>query len=222
MVRYLPFRNKRLFINRKSRRKHFLLLLILISAVTILTIHLFNILLTNAVSEIAQAEAVNAATEIISSTVNDLISQENISYSGIVTLKYNEKGEIISADTNTILLNKLKSELSKAILEKFSDDERIKIQIPIGSLLKSELFSGRGPNINIKIKKAGEIKTDTSSTFTDAGINQTCHRISINVTLSFTILLPSQTKKISTTTSVPIAETIIVGTVPSAYITQIK
>lgn len=56
------------------------------------------------------------------------------------------------------------------------------------------------------------------SQFSDAGINQTRHQILLEVTVSVDILLPGGDLPAEISAQVPVAETIIVGSVPDTYV----
>ena len=63
----------------------------------------------------------------------------------------------------------------------------------------------------------GNVETDLVSQFSQSGINQTLHRIYLNVSCTVTILTPFDTIEQSITNQVLIAEAVIVGDVPSTY-----
>ena len=54
--------------------------------------------------------------------------------------------------------------------------------------------------------------------FTAAGVNQTLHRVLLEVSVTVRILLPGRILEASVTSPVCIAETVIVGQVPGTYL----
>ena len=56
-----------------------------------------------------------------------------------------------------------------------------------------------------------------SNLFTDAGINQTSHKVMLDVNATIKVLVPFSSVTEDITTSICIAETVIVGSVPEAY-----
>ena len=87
----------------------------------------------------------------------------------------------------------------------------------MGSFFGSKLFAGMGPDINIKMKTSGSLDTDLRSEFTSAGINQTLHRIYLEVKCKVTILTPFETIDEEIYNQVLLAEGLIVGDVPNSY-----
>ena len=66
----------------------------------------------------------------------------------------------------------------------------------------------------------GNVETELVSQFSHAGINQTLHRIYLDVTTDINITTPFKTIGSSYKTKVLLAESIIVGRVPDSYTTS--
>ena len=62
--------------------------------------------------------------------------------------------------------------------------------MPSGSFTGINLLAGRGPGIKIRISSIGNVETDLRSEFTAQGINQTLHRIYLQVKCQVSILTP--------------------------------
>ena len=86
-----------------------------------------------------------------------------------------------------------------------------------GSFTGFKLLSGKGPGVPIRISSIGNVETDLRSEFTSQGINQTLHRVYLQVECNVSILTPydSITEKIKN--QVLIAENVIVGKIPNTY-----
>ena len=69
----------------------------------------------------------------------------------------------------------------------------------------------------IKISSIGNVETDLRSEFSEKGINQTLHRVYLQVDCEVSILTPynSITEKVSN--QVLLIENVIVGKIPSTY-----
>lgn len=63
----------------------------------------------------------------------------------------------------------------------------------------------------------GNVETELISNFSQAGINQTLHRIYLNVSCNVCILTPFDTIEENITSQVLLTEAVIVGDVPSTY-----
>ena len=74
-----------------------------------------------------------------------------------------------------------------------------------------------GPNINIKIVPAGSVSANFTSSFEGAGINQTIHRLYLDVNCDVSILTPYGNISSQISDKMLFAENIIVGDVPQAF-----
>ena len=92
------------------------------------------------------------------------------------------------------------------------------IKIPIGSLSGITMFTGLGPDVNIKIYLVGSTHTQIISVFTSAGINQTIHRLYFNITGDVAVAVPGIPATLKASSQVLLGETIIVGEVPPTYL----
>lgn len=86
-----------------------------------------------------------------------------------------------------------------------------------GSFTGTKLFSGIGPDINIKFLDTGTVETKVRSEFESTGINQTIHRIYLDVKCKVSILTPYNVVEETITNEVVLIENVIVGLVPSTY-----
>ena len=126
-------------------------------------------------------------------------------------------GKIIAIHANIIELNKLSSEISYKIQEKLNNLDKVSVQIPIGRMIGLNIFSGYGPDINIKLVPMGNIETKFNTEFSSEGINQTKHTIYMNIQSIITVVAPFIGSSVSCSSTVTIAETIIVGDIPDTY-----
>lgn len=74
-----------------------------------------------------------------------------------------------------------------------------------------------GPDIKIKMLTDGNVLTDLKSEFKEAGINQTLHRLYLEVECNVTILTPYETITETIVNQVLLIEGVIVGNIPDAY-----
>lgn len=142
---------------------------------------------------------------------------ENYKYEDLVTI-YKDKNENINMiQANVIPINEIISDVAIKIEESLNNTQAEDIGIRLGSFTGSKILSGRGPLVPIKISTIGNVKTDFRSEFTEAGINQTLHRIYLEVECEVCILTPFHNIEEKITNQVILAENVIVGIVPSTY-----
>lgn len=168
-------------------------------------------------------ESINAyeCHELVSDIINDAIlselKQSNVDYSSLVTLTMNGSGEVTSVQSNILNINKLKTNVAERIEREIERLSAVDIQIPIGTLLGLQLLHGKGFNVGMSVTPLGYATTTIISEFTEAGINQTLHRIIIEINADVDAIIPGFETRVPVKTSIVAAETVIVGRVPDAY-----
>lgn len=157
----------------------------------------------------ARSFAANAAAQAVFEALGPDISPTKI-VSG-------ERG-VSSVETDINAVNRLRSRAVTILSEKLSSPNRQTFKIPVGNLTGSSLLSGRGFGIKVKLIQVGDVTAETVSKFESAGINQTLHRIYIRLNIKMNILAASKVSGLSVTEDILVSETVIVGEVPSTYV----
>ena len=157
------------------------------------------------------------ATEIINETALDIYSND-FDYSKIIIIDKDNDGNITLLRADTVKLNYLSSKLVLSMNRKVDELEEIGIKIPLGYMTKNLIFYNLGPKINVKMNQVGNITSDYESIFESAGINQTRHKIYLNVHMKMRVVVPFNSEEVEITSQIPIAETIIVGKIPDTSI----
>lgn len=164
------------------------------------------------------AAVINAQiTRIINSTVINTLSKTGSEYSEIVRISYDSNGNIQSLTLDNVKTNLLKSVVANDINDVASSSEVRVMHIPWGTLTDIGMLSGRGKTIKLKITQFGYALVDIRSEFTAAGINQTHHCIYLDITVKVHGYIAITHISTQVKTSLLIAETIIIGSVPDSY-----
>ena len=197
---------------RRLRRWGILLMLLVIGAAVLLRTRINPL-----TKELAQAKISDAASNVINRAVNQQIQQGDIRYEDMVELQRDNSGAITALTTNMQEMNRLKTQLLELLDDDIYSIEDDEISIPMGNLTGIQLLSGRGPSIPVKIVAVSSSDATFRGEFTDAGINQTTHRIMMEVSLDLIVLLPSGTVTDRVSSQVCVAETVLLGPVPESY-----
>ena len=138
-------------------------------------------------------------------------------YDELFTLEKDKDGNITVIKSNIIAINEIISDVAVKIQNTINQRGRENIEIALGSFTGFKLLSGKGPGVPIKISSIGNVETDLRSEFSEKGINQTLHRVYLQVDCEVSILTPynSITEKVSN--QVLLIENVIVGKIPSTY-----
>lgn len=197
----------------KKRKK----LIIVPFCIIVLILSYLNYVVNPVIIELSQSKVRAMAQKAVSNSIHEVIKDGAI-YESLINITRNENGEIVFISSNTIQVNMLTRELVKNAQTKLDVMGQHGIDIPIGSFSGMPIFVGRGPNVNIKLLPIGSISGHFISKFTSAGINQTNHRIYLNVTSDISVILPTNSQIVTTSTQMMICESIIIGKVPDTYL----
>ena len=178
---------------------------------------LFILRLRPMIRPIAVARAKSIANAAINDAVDSVLCKNGVSYDSLVLLEKDETDHITALQTKTREINRLKAEITAGILSRVDRLEDTVVSISLGTLINSELFSGLGPKIPVTLMPVGFVETNIANSFTSAGINQTIHRILLDVHVTIGIVLPTYTEYSSIETTVILAESVLLGQVPDNY-----
>lgn len=186
-------------------------LLLLLGGLAYLCVSLRSLSLSMALSQ-----ARDMVTLRVAETVGRLISEEQYAEGGFVTLEKDGDGHISAVTTDTVRLNQLSSELGQTLTAE-AESGHFDLSIPLGDLLGMGLLQGVGPAVPLRIGVMSSSDLRFESAFSAVGINQTLHTLRLAAEVEIELLVPWGTARDRVSAVVPVAETVIVGTVPEAY-----
>lgn len=165
----------------------------------------------------AEARARQLAVEAMNQAIAEVLGN-SVTYADLMRVTIDQQGRVSMIEANAMRMNDLASEAALAAqrnLDKLADQG---VQLPLGAALGISLFSGSGPKIRVRVIPVGAVSTRFVTSFESAGINQTRHEISLEASVVMRIVIPTGADSVSVSTYVPVAESIIVGTVPDTYV----
>ena len=119
--------------------------------------------------------------------------------------------------SNIITINQITSDVAVKIQEKLIQDDESTMTLKFGSFTGVRLLSGIGPDIKVKFVNTGTVETKVRSEFESTGINQTIHRIYLDVSCKVSLLTPYNVVEQTITNEVVLVENVVVGLIPSTY-----
>ena len=170
------------------------------------------------VEELAQTQVKNTTSDLTNDAIARQIAEGTIAYDRIVFFEKDLDGRITALKTNMSEVNRLKTDILNIINDEILTLDSSDIGIPLGSLFLPELLSGKGPAIPVHILSIRNSDAGFVSHFSQAGINQTLHRLNMEVSIDVSVLVLGHTTSFTMTSEVMVAETIIVGDVPQTFL----
>ena len=173
--------------------------------------------LTPTIKVLEETKAEELANRSLNKSVAEIIKDE-VNYSDLMITKVDNEGKITMIESNTVMMNKVASDVALRIQEELKQVKTTTSYIPIGTALGSPILAKYGPQLKVSIEPIGTVYVNFKTDFEDAGINQTRHRIYLEVNTKVKVVIPLTTDTKEVKAEIPICETVIVGDVPNSYI----
>ena len=164
----------------------------------------------------AEARVRSLAVQAMNNAVRSVMSNP-LKYTDLIKVTQDANGRVMMIQADTVELNDIATNTAITTQQNISTIGEQGVGIPLGSVLGGQLLSGRGPNIYARIVPVGAVTTDYESEFQNQGINQTRHKIYLNVHTVVRIVIPTHSTQVNVDTKVLVTESIIVGEVPKSY-----
>lgn len=165
---------------------------------------------------LSEAQVRNRLTQVANRSMSQALADQELSYNGMVTLQ--TAGTLSTMVTDTAALNRLRAAVLEDVIAQISTVDSDPLGVPLGALTGIDLFSALGPRLPVQVVSVSSAEGQYRNDFTSAGINQTLHRIMLDVTLNAKLLLPGGVVEVVVSTPICVAETIIIGQVPQTYL----
>ena len=196
--------------------------IIIISILSIISIFIGSFIyidnsLTPTIKVLAETKAEELANRSINKAVAEII-KDKVNYSDLMNTKVDNEGKITMIESNTVMMNKIASDVALRIQEELKQVKTTTSYIPIGTALGSPILARYGPQLKVSIEPIGTVYVNFKTDFEDAGINQTRHRIYLEVKTQVKVVIPLTTDTKEVKAQIPICETVIVGDVPNSYV----
>ncbi len=167
------------------------------------------------------AAAVMVCDGIATRAVNKVILEEivpAVDYKDLIFTEKDDAGKITMARINMAEINRIMALTTVATGDAVTEISERDIKIPLGQATDIFFLAGRGPKIPVRMKPMGRVNTVVFDSFEEAGINQTRHKIYLQVITEVQIIIPFIKDSIEVFTVMPLADTVYIGEIPETLI----
>lgn len=201
----------------KLKRRRRLLKTIIIAAVAIAVAAVYYYLriapvISTVVTERTRMQVSQAIDDMTESHLYD------VTYDDFVISRYDNEGNVTFIQINSVKVNLFARRVTSLIRSEMKTFEEQGVQIPLGTVTGIPLLSDLGPELTYNVLDLGVVDADFISEFTDAGVNQTLHRLYMKIIVNMRIILPGYSLAFDNSSTVMICENVIVGDVPLGQI----
>ena len=202
---------------KKSKKTRLLISLIVIFLIIALVLIYFATCVNPVIVETSEAKIKSSTSRAVNSAVQTVINGTNV-YDDIIEIILDDEGKIKLIQVNSLSVNKLSKEISMVANQNIDLISSQGVTIPLGTLSGIGVFVGLGPDITFRVTAISTIQSKFESEFISAGINQTNHRIYLNIETTVDLILPTVNKTVIINSHILICEAILVGEIPSTYL----
>lgn len=204
---------------RKLKRKRKIapiVAIILVVAVGVLLISA-EIRTSNVRGKLISYAAKNAASAAATVGIEKSLETDRVRYADIVKFGRDRNGNIVSVSTDAYYLNKIGNNIGDEVDKQINEMKSYVLKIPVSVLFSEQFINGRGPKMPVIFVMTGITTTDFENEFTAAGVNQTHHRIMLNIKINTYVIHSGNVIVVPYETNVCVAESIVVGITPQTF-----
>ena len=167
--------------------------------------------------DIAQTRLKAETTMAVNEAVCAILADVN-NYTDFFTVEKNSQDEIVMISANSALVNTFARSTALLSQKKINELKSFTVDIPLGTLSGVPLLSEKGPTVDVVVSPIGNVSCTFKSVFETAGINQTLHRIYVNVCSNVDLIMPTSHMEVETITPILLSESLIIGKVPDTFL----
>ena len=169
------------------------------------------------VFSLAEARSAAMASQVLYGALAEA-TEDGVNYDDLMNVRMDEQGKVALLSANTMRMNRLADRAGEAALRRLGNMTSERVSVPLGAALGMTLFAGSGPGIPVSIVPIGSVATEFATEFEACGINQTRHKVYLQLTASIRIVIPTGAKTTQVSANMLVAESIIVGSVPEGFV----
>lgn len=204
---------------KSKKRKKFLIFAFFILITGSLYLY-YDLVVTNNLAD--QCEEIISELSLIA--VNDAVISTLYldDYENLLKIDRNSNGEINFLELDTVKSNKINRTVSNLAKDNLNKSLKDGVPIPIGTFTGVSFLTGMGKTVKISVASVENIICTFESEFIGQGINQTLHKLYLNVNVSVNILIPRYKRQKTTTSEILLSESLIVGKIPDVFLGNSK
>lgn len=191
----------------------------IILLIMLFTIVIIIILFLRTAYPVFKATCETAAASKGNKIVNDEVNKvmKEYTYDSLIKIEKDVNGKISFIESDSVKMNEVVSKIVSNIQKEFDKIPRITVFVNMGSVSGISILENYSPEVNIELESAGNINANIRTEFKSVGINQTQHKVYLDIDTRVGILTPFSTFGKDINSDVLLTEAIIVGEVPDSY-----
>lgn len=202
---------------KKRGKSRFGLFVLLLTALLVFSLVKLEQKIRPVARVMAEYECKERAVRWMQSAVADCLQDAPELLEDLYLVRYDAAGQVQSAEADASRLARLQymleSDLTQSMEEGAAD-----FSVPLGTLLGLQLFSGRGPDIRVKVIPLSHVETRVETSFTSAGVNQTKLQTDLVFSVQLCAVLAGMQVETAAQSTICVSQLLIVGETPQFYV----
>lgn len=205
---------RRFFRSRKMRRCFWIALCLLVIVLPLILLGLRARAAPLALP-VFESIAESRVQQLVRKTAEEL--SDSGDYGEFCRLQYASDGSVQGLVVDTNGVRRYAADLSAALGKELAG-MKLSCKIRSGDLIFPKLFSGSGFSLTVKGSLYGGASARTVSSLEEGGLNQTLHRLELEVTVPLTLTVLGREEQITVVSRILISEAVIVGAIPGGVV----
>ena len=205
-------------IKKPTWRTYLGLVLFILVLFSVLTLMIVEKRLAPVLHAWAETRAISLATRAINIAVEEMMAM-SLSSTTMAYLVRDSQGNLQAMQYDMGEVNRVSSQATHKVLQTLNNMGQEVFPIPLGQLTGLDFLASWGPSLPVRMIPVGGLTTTPVASFESAGINQTWHRILLDIEVKMRVVVPLMAEEIIVSTQVPIVEEVFIGSVPNWYFT---
>lgn len=187
-------------------------------AAALLLLWRLDVALQPALASLAAAQVERAVRVEVEEAFGQLLEEQPQICQGLYTVETGPDGAVATLEADSARLSALRTQLLAKMIRQVEALDSKELSVPLGSLTGWSLLSNRGPSIGVEVLAVSTPTAQFTSAFEAAGVNQTLHQVTLDLTVEVTLFMAGSTTVETVSVSLPVSEIVVVGQVPETYL----
>lgn len=164
---------------------------------------------------IAEAKARDLANQAMQRAVAAEVL-DGVRYEDLIRVVTDRQGErVLLLQPDSVAINRLVGRANRAVQGALGELDGQSVSIPVGQALGYGLFGGgAGPELRLRLRPVGSVRSAVRSEFRGAGVNQTHHQVILEMRATVRVVSPLVSGEVEAPFQTVLTEAVINGEVP--------
>lgn len=173
-----------------------------------------NIKVRPFVVSVTRGYAENVASNTLNAIIDETMRREEYKFINVI---HDSEQRVVAVTMNSADTNIFMTKISIGLKNRIAQMEEVEAKIPLGNFLPYPFLAGLGPKISVKFLLLANTSVSAKENFVSTGINQSLYTLSLHVVTDVGIYIPAMHSSVRVENEVPVAQSVIVGSVPDSY-----